>query len=159
MMKKHSFAVLAGLCAVLAFSISVQAGVEPSPFKEIVNKLNAVVDQLKAVDLRVAGLNLNRIEKGKSVNNASDNRLEAITEKLGRLESRVKSIYTPDGEIPEDVGEALGAVREGAAQIVSTVSRQLESHPDLPRETAAGFLQVQTAAQSIVNLIDSWIVR
>ena len=105
-MKHHSLATFAFLLLIsMTFTGAATAGIEPSPFKPEINKLDAVSHNLASI--------YDRIEKvldcppgdQKSCPNVKGavGRLYAINNKLLRLDGRVTSVADEVLDTPHDV--------------------------------------------------------
>jgi len=120
----------------------VYAGVEPSPFKALVNKLNSVVNVLEEVRMHVDAV---LVHPPEPCLEGAVNMLNAKAHQLNVLHDRIAALGPP----PDDgkVREALMNVRDAAQAIVDDI--RLGYPPDPCREALG---DVSDAAQAIVDL-------
>ncbi|UCH51871.1 MAG: hypothetical protein JSV54_03765 [Chloroflexota bacterium] len=128
----------------------VYAGVEPSPFKALVNKLNSVVNVLEEIRMHVDAVLVLPPEPCLVVppepcHKGTVNMLNAKAHQLNILYDRIATLGPP----PDDskVREALMNVRDAAQAIVDDI--RLGYPPDPCREAMG---DVSDAAQAIVDL-------
>lgn len=115
------------LLFIFTIVTSLSAGVEPSPFKEVVNKINAIENNLESIDKRL-GRVISKImsEEGYSNPYGTENKLDAVADKLcsckDKLENALDRLPDDDKRFPE-VKYALVDVELKARSIVNRIDK------------------------------------
>ena len=142
----------------------VSAGVEPSPFKDEINKLGSIVNNLDSINRRVEHKGVvppNDQKPGTligTVNSlgAMENDLERIDGRLGGL---IDTLPHNPQDLPEDVLAALGEVKAGAQCIVDSINdilRDPSGDPDGLFEEA--LIGVRSSALAIIGTVDDYLI-
>ena len=146
--------VLAASLLLLCNTLTVSAGVEPSPLQPEINKLHSVERNISTIDKRIGKL-LDSPASPKGVTN----QLEAMANKLGDLDTRLADVLNvlPTSSIPpydgqDEVLSALEGIRSDSGSIVDLATRMgVEPSPWQPAA-----LSVKNNAQTIINTIDGY---
>ena len=114
-------AIVLAILLMSGLATPVSAGVEPSPFRDDVNKLGSIVNQLDSIGQRVehAGVVPPNDQKPGTLR-GTVNRLDAMVGDLERMDSRLGGLIGefPNNpqDLPEDVIAALGEVKTEAQE-------------------------------------------
>jgi tRNA 2-thiouridine synthesizing protein E len=136
---------------------SLSAGVEPSPFNEVVNKINAIDNNLQSIDKRLKHVISKLISKDDSSYKPGNlNRLDAMAKKLCGCQDQLDNILTQlpyDEALIPEVQYALVDVELRARIIVNRIDKlfinpgYIEIEPD----------RVKSNAQIIVYVTKEYI--
>jgi hypothetical protein len=145
--------VLAASLLLLCNTLTVSAGVEPSPFQPEINQLHSVELNIATIDKRIGKL----MDSPASPEGAAG-QLEAMANKLGDLDTRLADVLNvlPSSITPYDgrdeVLSALEGIRSDADSILDFAIRMgIEPSPWQPAA-----LSVKNNAQTIINRIDGY---
>jgi len=143
---------------VLGLASVTLAGVEPSPFHRLINKLHSVENVLDAVD--------NKLEKilvvpPEPVHPPDPcklvNKLNAMANKLVRQNGRVEDVIEAIPAVPPDpCREFLAALDKVRDKAQSIAERAYPPDPCTP-EVEEAVDAVRSAAQAIVDTVDSYV--
>jgi hypothetical protein len=143
----------------------VSAGVEPSPFRDEVNKLGSIVNQLDSIGQRVehAGVVPPNDQKPGTLRGTL-NRLDAMGGDLERMDSRLGGLIGefPNNpqDLPEDVIAALGEVKSEAQGIVDSINEYLRdpTNGDPPKVLTIALVGVLANAQQMVGRVNNYLI-
>lgn len=160
-MKKISkhFCFFITLLCIITLHSPTWAGVEPSPFKQVVNKINAIENNLTAIDFIVEHelFKLVRNNKHSHLPKSIKNKLDAMAEKICMLRDKLDVELT---ELPDnakgtpEITYALVDVELKAASIVNRINKLFLNDPEyieIPPE------RVKDNSQSIVYIAEDYI--
>jgi hypothetical protein len=155
---------LAALFLLIGAAAPAGAGVEPSPFREAVNQLESVENELESVETRLGFALDDAPDPGAPGIGGVVNRLGAMESSLDRLDARLDDIMdgVPEGQqgYPQEVADGLGGVRDVAWAIASAAWDFLESQNPGGGDPHHLYLAVQgvgDAAYGIVLSVDGYL--
>jgi len=166
-MKPHRLAMIAFLMLIcISFTSAATAGIEPSPFRPEINKLNAVSHQLASIHDRI--IKVLSCPPGKrsrcSKINGAVNRLSAVEKQLIRKGVRITSVFenilsTPSDDIHPDTLLVLSEIRDAAHGISDSIDAYFATPPDntTPVEFIDMLGAIQSAAQDIAKICTYYI--
>lgn len=159
MKRKMGLSVLLAGVAVLILAGTGVAGVEPSPFKPEINKLNAIENGLHSVGERV---NLVLASPpGQNVQSPAVQgvvgRLSAMGNQLSLLDGMINSVMdevlqtSPDGSVPKDLIPALDGVKTASQTVADSVGVFLGSNPSIPIVFSDALASVKGLSQTVAD--------
>lgn len=153
---KRLSAVAATLIIVtmsVAMISSVNAGVEPSPFRSHTNKLQSVATVLGSTDMRLEGILFPPYDVG------IIGMLEAMSMQLMVLHNRTGKVIgmLPEDTttLPADTMDALNSVRLNASRIMENEQGGFEVPPD-EIVVIAALMMVEMASENIVMTVNMY---
>jgi hypothetical protein len=150
--------LLAGLMLVVSYGNGV-AGIEPSPWKPEINKLNAVENGLHSIHERVSRVLATPPDPwtpSPAVQGVVG-RLSAIGNQLSLLDGMLISVMdevlqtSPGQAVPEDMLPALGGVKAASQAVVDSVSAFLTASPPAPVAFIDALTNVKHLSQTLVE--------
>ncbi len=138
---------------VLGLAGLALAGVEPSPFQRLINKLDSVENVLDAVDDQLIEI-LHPPDPCKVVN-----KLYAMADKLWNQNDRVEDVIEAYPAVPPEPcheDEFMAALNKVGDEASSIVERAVPPDPCTPDEVKDAVKAVFDAAQAIVATVDNY---
>jgi hypothetical protein len=150
------------LLMISGFSLNVEAGVEPSPFK--VGKVNAITNDLESINNRMEMVLNPESCNGNGALNGPLARMEAISDQLVMLEGRVHEIFDEvlySEDLTEEERDAVYQVRVICGVIRDTVNTYLfdpiNREPIVPEELVPALIEVRTEALEIRDAMQNYV--
>jgi hypothetical protein len=155
--------LIALMIGILLFSLIVvpaSAGVEPSPFKNQLNKLRNVENKLESYQSRLIRVT-NNLPIGSETVKSGDigkfwHMARDINKQKDQTEKLILEIAAQQYPLPTEVQLALTNIKADANELNSIISPYLES--SLHEDLIIAMTQVSNSALAMVNMIDSYLV-
>lgn len=151
--------VAVAICFLFTLCTAAWAGVEPSPWKPEINKLNAVENGLHSINERVS-----RVLGNPPDQNAQSpaveglvGRLSAMGNQLSLLDGMLISVMdevlqtSPDGSVPEDMLPALDGIKAASQAVAGSVGKYLDSNTPAPATFINALTNVKDLSQTVAD--------
>ena len=153
--------VAVAVCFLFVLCSMAWAGVEPSPFKPEINKLNAVENNLRSIQERLSRVLQEPPEPGTPSPNVKGavGRLSAMENQLILVNHMLFSIMEevlaepPEPQVPADLLPALEGVQAASQGIANSINAYLVEPPDpgVPAAFINALTNVGIASQNIAD--------
>ena len=154
--------VAVAVCFLFALCSMAWAGIEPSPWKPEINKLNALENNLRSIHERVnrvLGAPPDPWTPSPNVNgvvgrlSAMENQLLLVNSMLVSVMDEVLGTPPPDPWVPADMIPALQGIKAASQGIADSVNAYLSVPPDpwVPAAFISALTNVRNASQNIAD--------
>jgi hypothetical protein len=151
------------LLLISGFSLNVEAGVEPSPFK--VEKVNAITNDLESINHRVQIVLNPESCNGNGAINGPVARLGAMSGQLEMLEERVHDIFDErlySEDLTEEEADSVYQARVVVGLIKDNVNSYLfdpiNREPIVSEELVPALVEVRTSAHELSLALQYYVI-
>ena len=160
-MKKHRkiFALIFCIIILSVIVIPASAGVEPSPFRAELKKLDNIENKLESYHSRLSRTISNLPGEGETAKGGDIGKFWHMARDINRLNSQLKTILEDiiiqQDPLPSEVESALIDIRLDANALVDLVNPLLTTQLDY--DLIIAIEQVYNSAYATVSLVDSYL--
>ncbi len=159
-MRNHSKFIKSILCILIIFVVihTAQAGVEPSPFKQMGNMVNMIKNRMVAIQHRLEMASIKLTDPESKNYKGAINQIENLEKETGAM-LEVITEWRDIGSVPHgsDIYINLREAQSVADQWITTVDNIRPCLEWLPSEVGPILDSIQPHAQSIIDIIESML--